>query len=266
MTNIALTPEELAQIESQRKMQMELDIKREAAYEADFQKNVLRAGDEMIKYIEAQNAQVDVTKKCADALGLVATITWHNKEEKVYKTQLDGTRSVEWSEVYKYPSAVIIDGDHRIDVRKHVVYSKWSTRGKDAGFKMYLSGPNVDAKTSARGYVNTRKMAELLKDVKETTQSILDHTARQQSAVKSALAILQAQFPDATIRVSEAWSHNPYRKTNSYTKYDCAYIGLPNGISLEYRINADQTLTRTKIEFPTCDTYDFINTMSNLKF
>lgn len=266
MKNITLTATELEQIESQRKMQAELDAKRDIAFGQQFTKAIALKTEQKNNHIKQSNEQVAAATQYAKELGLQVTITNHDYSLKAVRQTLDGSEGEVWMEDYSCPEATIVDGDYRIQVRMHTVYSRWSSRGTQKGYKMYISGPKIDHKTSSRGYVNTKKVVEVIAYAKECVESARQYEINRKSAIETAQSMLQAQFPDATVATSREHRHNPYSKKNPYTYYDAVTVVLPNGISVVYQVYADGTMTRIKVEFPNTEAVDFITAMSNLKF
>ncbi len=78
---------------------------------------------------------------------------------------------------------------------------------------------------------------------------------------------VSAQFPTAEVTSGRNYRYNQYASRNrQYTEYDAVVVKLENGISMEYRVYADKSLERMKIEYPKASAVELINQLNNLKF
>jgi len=268
---IELTAAELEMIESKRQMQAELDAKKEAAAEAEFTKAKTQAQSIVAKKIAEGKEQVAAANEFASALGskYVKKVELNPIVEKAYKRDYNTHRADEESAVTfegEYSEAVISRGEYRIRVIEHLVYSRYSYRGSSKGYKMYVSGPGIDYKTSQRGYKNAKKVNELIEGIIEAQEAKRQYELKQKSAIVTVVENFKKEYPTANVFAEQGSSYNPYNRRSPYTQFDQVTIALENGIIMKYRVYADCTLSMVGIEYPKMKATELISNLNTLKF
>lgn len=268
---IELSAAELEMIEKNRQMQAELDAKKEAAMEAEFVKNKQQAQNNVAKKIAEGKEQVAAAAEFASALGskYIAKTEKYHIEEKAYKRDYNTHRAIEESAVIfegEYSETFISRGEYRVRVIEHLVYSRYSYRGSSKGYKMYVSGPGIDYKTSQRGYKNAKKVNELIEGIIEAQEAKRQYELKQKSAIVTVVENFKKEYPTANVFADQGCSYNPYNRRNSYTQFDQVVIALENGIVMKYRVYADCTLSMVGIEYPKMKATELVSSLNSLKF
>lgn len=270
MKTMELTNAELEMIANQRQAEADLEAKKQEAVETLFSKEKLAADSRVAKIAKEGNAQVEAAKEFAATLGSGYTLKTEMRtaSEKAYKRDYNSREILEeYEATCEYPFAEIVRAGYTIRVQEHVSYAGWSRFGKSHGYKMYVSGAGIDYKTSNRGYKNTKKVDELITETIESIEAKKAHENKQKSAVEQVVAELSAQFPTAEVTSGRNYRYNQYASRNrQYTEYDAVVVKLENGISMEYRVYADKSLERMKIEYPKASAVELINQLNTLKF
>ena len=268
---IELTAVELEMIEKNRQMQAELDAKKEAAVEAEFVKSKQSAMNAVAKKIAQGDAQVAAAAEFASALGskYTAKTEKYHIEEKAYKRDYNTHRADEESAVTfegEYSETLISRGEYKIRVIEHIVYGNYSRYGSSKGYKMYVSGPGIDYKTSQRGYKNAKKVNELIEDIIEAQEAKRQYELKQKSAIVTVVENFKKEYPTANVFAEQGSSYNPYNRRSPYTQFDQVTIALENGIIMKYRVYADCTLSMVGIEYPKMKATELISNLNTLKF
>ena len=263
MKTIELTPAELEMIQLKRE-QEELAVKEKAAQkQIAIEKEIARTTLCVKGYMDKSAQQVEAAEEFAK---LIPTATYHvDKIERTVNACYDG----EVVETLKYTesNAYLTLNEYKISVNEHTVYSKWNYRGSSKGYKMYVSGPGIDYKTSNRGYKNAKKVIELIEDTIEAKKAQELHKNKQRNAVATAVANLTEQFPTAKIVSGRGCKINPYGSpSNRYTEYDEIVVTLENGIQVNYRVYAHGELQRTDLKFPSHSAAELLFQLNEMKF
>lgn len=263
MNTVNLTPAELEMIQVKRQ-QEELAAKEAAA------KKQLAIENE-IKRVKAQveDSVKKDTQQNAAARDFAATVAGSKVVVETNKKQWNATYGGETIKVFNYTETKVyltLNG-YTIYVNEHIVYSKWSYRGSSKGYKMYVSGPGIDYKTSQRGYKNGKKVVELIEETIQHREAQELHKNKQKNAVETAVANLMEQFPTAKIVAGRGYKFNHHASpSNRYTDYDAIDVTLENGIEIEYRVYSDGQLSRMDLRFPKHSTAELLSQLNNMKF
>ena len=210
-----------------KRQQEELAAQEKAAQkQLAIEKEIARATLQVKGYMDKNAQQV----KAAGEFALqIPTAGFHIDE---YERTVSVTYDGEVIETLKYTERTpyMLKDGYKISVTEHIVYSKFSYRGSSRGYKMYVSGPGIDYKTSNRGYKNTQKLVELIEDTIEAIKAQELYKNKQRNAVQTAVANLTEQFPNAKINSGRGCKINPYgTPSNRYTEYDEIVVVLENG-------------------------------------
>jgi hypothetical protein len=263
MNTVNLTPAELEMIQVKRQ-QEELAAKEAAA------KKQLAIENE-IKRVKAQveDSVKKDTQQNAAARDFAATVAGSKVVVETNKKQRHATYGDETIKVFNYTETKVyltLNG-YTIYVNEHIVYSKWSYRGSSKGYKMYVSGPGIDYKTSNRGYKNGKKVVELIEDTIEARKAQELYKNKQRNAVETAVANLTEQFPNARINSGRGCKINPYSTpSNRYTEYDEIVVVLENGIEVKYRVYENGELSRMDLRFPNANATDLLSQLNEMNF
>jgi hypothetical protein len=168
-----------------------------------------------------------------------------------------------WSDKFTRRRATIVNGAYTIKVAKHITYSsKWSSRGTDNGFKMYLSGPKVDYAYESKALSSCatviRKINECIEQIQ--SENLLKQT--QLSAVQTTVEKMCAMYPDAMVtseKSGESWK-------GRWEEYHMVTIKFANGITIKYRVFSDGSLGRKDITFPVKNGWELMDAMSKVEF
>jgi len=263
MKTIELTPAELELIQVKR--QQEELAAQEAAVQNQLaiEKEIARVNLQVEGYIKQEAQQVKAAGEFALQMPSVGFhVDTRDLEAKAtYKSEVVDTIK------YQEQVAYMLKDGYKISVREHIVYSRYGGRGRSQGYKMYVTGPGIDYKTSNRGYKNTKKVIELIEDTIESIKAKELFIAKQKGAVESTVAKLTQEFPKAKVISSRGCKINPYGSpSNRYTEYDKVEVKLPNGVNIEYRVHSDGYMERLGITYPKHDTMELISMLNNLEF
>lgn len=263
MNTVNLTPAELEMIQVKRQ-QEELAAKEKAAQkQLAIENEIKRAQAQVEGYIKK-----DIQQNAA-ARDFAATVAGCKVVIETEKKKYNVTYGGETVKVFNYTETnmyLTLNG-YTIQVREHIVYGKWSYRGSSKGYKMYVSGPGIDYKTSNRGYKNGKKVVELIEETIEQRNAQELYKNKQKNAVETAVANLMEQFPNAKVESGRGCKINPYASaSNRYMEYDKVEITLENGIQVEYRVYSDGTLERMSLRFPSHSIAELLFQLNEIKF
>lgn len=263
MKTIELTPAELELIQVKRQQEELATQEKATQKQLAIEKEIARVKLQIDGYIKQNTQQV----KAAGEFALqIPTAGFHVDTKSI---QANACYDGEVVDVIKYEEqfAYMLKDGYNIQVKEHIVYSKYSYRGSSRGYKMYVSGPGIDYKTSNRGYKNTQKLVELIDNTIEEVKAQELYKNKQRNAVEAAVANLTRQLPKAIITASRGCKINHYgTPSNRYTEYDKIEVRLPNGIKMEYRVYEDGSMERMNITYPKHDTMELISMLNSLEF
>ena len=263
MNTIELTPAELDLIQVKRQQEELAAKEAEAKNRVAIENEIKRAEIQVQGYLKKDAEKVEAAKEFATLVAgsKVVTETTNKQYTSVY-----GGKTIKAIDYVETKVHLTLNG-YTIQVNEHIVYGKWSYRGSSKGYKMYVSGPGIDYKTSNRGYKNGKKVVELIEETIEQRQAQELHKNKQKNAVETAVADLTKQFPTAKVESGRGYRINHYASpSNRHYEYDKIDVTLENGIQIEYQVYADGELSRVKVVFPNTDAMEFITQMNNLEF
>lgn len=263
MKTIELTPAELELIQVKRQ-QEELAAQEKAAQkQLAIEKEIARVAESVEGYKRKNAQQVKAAEEFAQLIP--------SAEYRVEKVQRNVTitRFGETIDTLTYEEKtpyMLLNG-YKISITEHIVYNKWNYRGSSKGYKMYVSGPGIDYKTSNRGYKNAKKVVELIEDTIEAKKAQELYKNKQRNAVETAVANLTEQFPNAKINSGRGCKINPYgTPSNRYTEYDEIVVVLENGIEVKYRVYENGELSRTDLRFPSHSPAELLFQLNEMEF
>lgn len=263
MKTIELTPAELELIQVKRQ-QEELAAQEKAAQkQLAIEKEIARTTLYVKGYMDKNAQQV----KAAGEFALqIPTAGFHIDECERTVSVTYGGEVVETLKYTERTPYMLLNG-YKISTTEHIVYNKWNYRGSSKGYKMYVSGPGIDYKTSNRGYKNAKKVVELIEDTIEAKKAQELYKNKQRNAVETAVANLTEQFPNAKINSGRGCKINPYgTPSNRYTEYDEIVVVLENGIEVKYRVYENGELSRTDLRFPNTDATQLLSQLNEMNF
>lgn len=263
MNTVNLTPAELEMIQLKRQ-QEELAAKEAAAKkQLAIENEIKRAQVQVEGYIKK-----DIQQNAA-ARDFAATVAGCKVVVETGKKQYNVTYGGETVKVFNYTETNVhltLNG-YTIRVNEHIVYGKWSYRGSSKGYKMYVSGPGIDYKTSNRGYKNGKKVVELIEETIEQRKAQELYKNKQKNAIETAVANLMVQFPTAKVVAGRGCKINPYASpSNRYTDYDKIDVTLENGIQVTYQVYPNGELSRMDLKFPSHNTAELLFQLNEMKF
>ena len=161
-----------------------------------------------------------------------------------------------WKREYSIPGAYIKIGYYDVVVTKH-----------NGSYKMYISGPEIDYRTSSRGYTRAKKVVEVINTTISDIRYREEQNQKKLNAVESTVAKMKSLYPGASI--SSGKDHisygGGYRRATKYETIDIVTIVFKNGIQIVYRVYTDGSLARRSINFNTkADHWYLMNLLSSL--
>ena len=263
MNTIKLTPAELELIQVKRQQEELAAKEAEAKNQVAIENEIKRAEIQVQGYLKKDTEQVKAATEFA-ALVAGCKVVTETKDRQYTATY--GGKTIKVIDYTETEAHLTLNG-YTIQVKEHIVYSKWSYRGSSRGYKMYVSGAGIDYKTQSRGYKNGKKVVELIEETIEQIKAQELYKNKQKNAVETAVAKLTEQFPTAKVESGRGYKINQYASpSNRYQEYDKIDVALENGIEIEYRVYGDGSMERVAIRFPKHDTMELISMLNNFKF
>jgi len=270
MSELTLTPAELELIKIKREQEALKAREAEAKKQKRFAEQIIKEQTRIAKLESTQNLQVAAAKRLAGELGADFTVKiQYSKNTAVVKDYDTDPATIVWSQEYTLPSARIVhsSGKYFVSVSEHVVYSsRWDSRGTSKGFKMYVSGPEIDWTQERRAYTRTSKVKEVIKTALQTAQDKIDLELKKKSAVETTVQLMNEKYPKATVEVGYDFTKVYGSKYQVGTKFDTVKVTLENGVAVKYRVYPDGQLGRLAIDFPKHDAWDLLDTLNQMNF
>jgi len=170
-----------------------------------------------------------------------------------------------WSDKFTRRRATIVNGAYTIKVAKHITYSsKWSTRGTDNGYKMYLSGPEVDYAYESKALSSCSTVVRKIKECSDGIANKKLQELKQKSAALSAFDKMHALYGDTAVITLETSGELGYNK--NWITYEQLTVKFANGITIKYRVYSDGSLGRKDITFPVNTGWEIAEAMSKVEF
>lgn len=256
MTHIELSQEELDLIQAKRDQEAAKEKQKQDKIQADIVKgkaNIARRQEEDRQQNAAARAFLRELGE-----GWEEQTREEERTERVY-WHLD----VLWSETYTDCRVYLVKGKYKVHVNKHTVYSGTWGRGTDKGYKMFVSGPEIEYAYSQKALSKAATVNKKVQDCIETINAREEMKKKKASAVETVVADLREKFPTATVTPLRDWTRG-YGKHGTYREYDKVTVQFPNGININYEVYADGRLNRLSVLFDCRDEIALIGALGAL--
>jgi hypothetical protein len=255
MTQIELSQEELDLIQAKRDEQAAKDQQKLDRINADIVKakaNVARRQEEDKK----QNAAARAFQK---ELGK----GWEERTREEERTErVYWGMEVVWSETYLDCRIYLENGKYKVHVNKHTVYGNSWGRGTDRGYKMFVSGPEIEYGYSQKALSKAATVNKKVQDCIDTINAREEAKKQKASAVETAVHDLQVAYPSAKVLATRDWTRG-YGKS-AYREFDKVTIGFTNGIQVAYEVYSDGRLNRLSVDFGGLQHNELLNMLSEV--
>jgi hypothetical protein len=266
---IELTSTEVELIKLKRE-QDELKAKEaELMAKADLQQKIINAEKIIEKYEATDQKQIEAAKDFHKGF---TSGEWRLEiksriAQEIVKKSWDSDSEVLWSKEYTRDEAIITDGTYTIRINKHMTYSsKWSRRGDDKGYKMYLNGPSINWAYEQKPLSKATTIEKKIADIKQTIINKKLQEEKKASALETIATKMKEQFPDAIITTGVDYE-NSYGRKSEYTPYNKAIINFRNGVSITYKVYEDGSLGRKEILFNrVASQWDLMDALSKMDY
>ena len=256
MTQIELSQEELDLIQAKR----EEEAAREKVKQDRIQADIAKAKASIAKRLEESKKQNAAAEAFRKELG--EGWTAHTESQKSTERVYWGGEVV-WEETYSYDNVSLKKGEYAVSVYMHTTYSSAWSRGNNKGYKMFLSGPDVEYAYRQKAL---SKAATVNKKVQECIDAINAREERKknkQTAVQTAVSDLQMKFPEAVVTAFKDWTRG--HSKSGYREYDKLVVKLKNGIELHYEVYSDGRLGRLNVLFSCQDEIALIGALGAIE-
>lgn len=256
MTQIELSQEELDLIQAKRDQEAAKEQQRQDKIQADIAKakaNIARRQEEDRK----QNAAARAFQKELGE-GWEERTRVEERTEKVYS----GLVAV-WSETYTDCRVYFEKGKYKVHVNMHTVYSGTWGRSNEKGYKMSVSGPEIEYGYSQKALSKAATVNKKVQDCIETINAREENKKKKASAVETVVADLKEKFPTATVVAIKDWTRG-YSSKNAYREFDKVTVSFPNGINMNYEVYSDGRLNRLSVLFDSRDEMALIGALGAL--
>ena len=256
MTQIELTQKELDVIQAIR----EEDAAKEKQKQDRIQADIAKAEAKIAKYEEADKKQAAAAEVYLKELGEGWTghISVREHTENVYH----GMELV-WTKPYNTYQTHLMNGNYKVNVNEHTVYSGTWGRGNNKGYKMFVSGPDIEWGYSQKPLSRAATINKKVQDCIDTINSRVEAKKKKASAVETAVHDLQVAYPTAKVLASRDWTRG-YSTKNAYREYDKITIQFRNGIQVTYEVYADGRLSRLSVDFGGLENNEVLNALSTI--
>jgi hypothetical protein len=255
MTQIELTQAELDLIQAKREEDQVKEQKKQERINEDIVKAEARIDKRRQTDLRQDAAANDFLKELGE--GWVRHVDTNEWTEKVYW----GAELV-WSKIYHDTRVSLINGAYKVRVEDYVVYSGWRG-GQNKGYKMFLSGPDVEYRYNAKALSKASTVNKKVQECIEAIKSREDHKKKKASAVETAVHDLQVAYPNAKVIAIRDWTRG-YSTKNAYREYDKVTIAFPNGIQVAYEVYADGRMSRLNVDFGGLENNELLNLLSEV--
>ena len=256
MTQIELTQKELDVIQAIR----EEDAAKEKQKQDRIQADIAKAEAKIAKYEEADKKQAAAAEVYLKELGEGWTghISVREHTENVYH----GMELV-WTKPYNTYQTHLMNGNYKVNVNEHTVYSGTWGRGNNKGYKMFVSGPDIEWGYSQKALSKAATVNKKVEEAIDTILSRMEAKKKKASAVETAVADLQVAYPTAKVLATRDWTRG-YSSKNAYREYDKVTIAFPNGIQVAYEVYVDGRMSRLNVDFGGLENHELLNLLSEV--
>jgi nitrogen regulatory protein PII len=253
MTQVELTQEELDLIQAKRDQQAAKDQQKLDRINADIVKakaNIARRQEEDKK----QNAAARAFQKELGE-GWEEQTKEEERTEKVYLGM-----EVMWSETYTDCRVYLVNGNYKVHVNEHTVYSGTWGRGNNKGYKMFVSGPEIEWAYSQKALSKAATVNKKVQEAIDTINAREEAKKKKASVVETAVHDLQVAYPTAKVLATRDWTRG--YSTRVYREYDKITIGFTNGIQVTYEVYSDGRLSRLGVDFGGLEHNEVLNALT----
>lgn len=248
-TNIKLTEAEIKMIEAKRLEDEAAKIKAEAEAIKKVG-DAVKSAENNLKYkVNEANALYQATIFFSNELKAISPevtceeTTRTISETPYYYIGMEKTKLDSISEEVK--EASIKYKGYKIHVERHVIYGgKWSSHAKSRDFEMQIGG--------GYGCTYYKKASTVIKKIDEKIEIENNKKLaeqKQKSAAENTFAKYKEKYPEAEIKLSKSWERS-YGKKYGGHEIDILYIQFKNGVSFEFRIYSDGSISRKNMSLP----------------
>jgi hypothetical protein len=168
-----------------------------------------------------------------------------------------------WRENYTDCRIYLVNGNYKVHVNEHTVYSSTWGRGNNKGYKMFVSGPEIDWAYSQKALSKAATVNKKVQEAIDTINAREELKKKKASAVETVVADLKEKFPTATVIAMRDWTRG-YSNKNAYREYDKVTISFPNGVIMYYEVYVDGRLSRKDVLFGCKDEIALIGALGAL--
>jgi hypothetical protein len=281
MTAETLTPAELKMIKLKREQDALALKKVEAEKALQLEKDIKEQTSRLNINVTKDKEQIAEAQRLAKELGAGFKVVISSRDE-VYSVTggyinpedpkaADYRREILWKQTVKREEAYIKhDKGYSIRVNEYRTYSsKWDTRGTNKGYRMFISGPQIEYKDENRAYGRVSTVREKITDAIAELARLNYIASLKKDALATTISRMKSEYPDATVESGYDFTKVYGKAHHLGTQYDTATITFPNGIRIVYRVYPDGSLSQTKITFPKQDekdSWDVLKVLSGVKF
>ena len=256
MTQIELTQKELDVIQAIREEEQAKEKQKQDRIQAD----IVKAEAKIAKYEEGDKKQAAAAEVYLKELGKGWTghISVREHTEKVYHGM-----EVVWTKAYNTYQTHLMNGGYKVNVNEHTVYSGTWGRGNNKGYKMFVSGPEIEYGYSQKALSKAATVNKKVQEAIDTINARMEAKKKKASAVETAVHDLQVAYPNAIVTASRDWTRG-YSSKNAYREYDKVTIAFPNGIQVAYEVYADGRMSRLSVDFGGLENNEVLNALSTI--
>ena len=128
---------------------------------------------------------------------------------------------------------------------------------------MYVSGPEIEYGYSQKPLSKAETVNKKVQDCIDTINAREEAKKKKASAVETATANLQAQYPTATVVAGKDWTR-AYSSKHNYREYDKVTIAFTNGIQVAFEVYSDGRLNRLSVDFGGLQHNEVLNALSEI--
>ncbi len=281
MNAIQPTEAELKWIQLQREKEAIEKKEAEAKKAIQLEKDIKDAEARIIKILDKDSEQLAAALDYHTALSKITDnykIDYILKDETIVvkgdyinpdnPKENNYDRIVSWSKTIKRRSAVINyfnsinNTNYAVFIREHMTYGY---RAVNQGYKMYISGPGIEYKTSNRAYKNPAKVNEIITETIESINRKVRIEEKKKNVLVDTVTKMKELYPDA--QITEGYDYERDYKNNiryPSERYDTITIRFTNGINIKYKLYSDGSLGRLRVGFNTNDEWSLMEVLNNI--
>ena len=166
-----------------------------------------------------------------------------------------------WSKDYTRSNAFIVNGDYKVQISQHIVYTRWSSSNK--GYKMQLSGPEVDYKYENKFLTKASTIEAKVKECIETVQHRNNYQNNLKNSITAAKNKLQSKYSECVITQDVHYSVDSRGRCKyTFPKLD---IKFPNGSVVGVRVHENGEMSTLYVRMDALKTNNILDSLYSLK-